>query len=115
MIAINVRLTLELIVHVEMVRKYEWQTNFCNRCVCLHKGMRKVTLRGVTQRTLVSLCFPHIIHLQGEDRTQKQGMEHMPLGTRDPGRPERNGETNKEWTGFIWLRIGTSGGILETR
>jgi hypothetical protein len=37
-------------------------------------------------------------------------------------RPRRRGEVNirmdndvKLWTGFIWLRVGTSGGLLWTR
>jgi hypothetical protein len=45
-----------------------------------------------------------------------------PVGKRPLGRPRRRGEDSikmdsKEnvWNGFIWLRIGTSGGLLWTR
>jgi hypothetical protein len=46
-----------------------------------------------------------------------------PEGTRQIGRPPRRWELNikmwflkesvvRMWTGFVWLRIGTSGGLL---
>jgi hypothetical protein len=49
-----------------------------------------------------------------------------PEGKRTLGRPRRRWEDNMRmdlreigwggvWTGFIWLRIGTSGGLLRTR
>jgi hypothetical protein len=54
----------------------------------------------------------------GEKRNAYRILVRKPEGKRPLGRPRRRWEDNIRidlkvvWTGFIWLRIGTSGGLL---
>jgi hypothetical protein len=56
----------------------------------------------------------------GELRNAYRILVGKPEGKRPLGRPRRKWVDNTEidgmiWIGFIWLRIGTNGGLLRTR
>jgi hypothetical protein len=57
----------------------------------------------------------------GERRNAYMILVGKPEGKRPPGRPRRRWVDNIKidlrdvWTGSIWIRIGTSGGLLSTR
>jgi len=61
-----------------------------------------------------------------ERRRAYRGLVRKPEGKRPLGRPRLRWDDNSKidlqgvgwwgaWTGLIWLRIGTGGGLLQTR
>jgi len=53
----------------------------------------------------------HATHM-GEIRNAYSILVGKPDGKIPLGRPKRRWEDGKVWTGFIWVRIGISGGLL---